>query len=95
MHVIIIKNTILYLEAQNKLFIFIFILTQCGHLVIGIRLVEKSCFIHHTKYQNQWILCLEVHKRIFLVNTYSATYQFIWSLQNLITCDQSLLLRST
>jgi hypothetical protein len=56
MHVIIIKNTILYLEAQNKLFTFIFILTQCRHLVIGIRLVEKSCFIHHTKYQNQWIL---------------------------------------
>jgi hypothetical protein len=70
MLVIIIKDAILYIEVQSKLFILGFVLLQCRHLVIRIRLVEKTCFIHHTKYQSEWNLCLEVYKRIFIVNTY-------------------------
>ena len=72
--IIIIKNVILLIDVQKKLFTFNFIRIQCRHLVVRIRLVGKTFFIHHRKYQNQWNLFLEAYKRIFLVSTYLLFY---------------------
>ena len=59
MLVIIIKNTVLLIDVQNKLSIFTSTFIQRKYLVIGmgISLVENTHFIHHKMYQNQWNLC--------------------------------------
>jgi len=93
------------IEVKTNYPYFTFTLIQCRPLVIGIRLVENTCFLHHTMYQNQWNLFGGVQKDFYCKHLIIILLGhlgvcripldmpniFTWKHLSVLTCDADIL----